>query len=114
MNVLNRLPKKVVNNINYYADYISNYLNENKIDFSLFLFGSISKFDYNDDSDIDLLLLLEKDYSKRECRDIKIEMLYDLDDKGRELDLKVYSKNHFYSTDNYFENSIQKDLVRLR
>lgn len=113
MTVLDKLPKKVIDNINYYVDYITKYLNENEIDFSLFLFGSISKFDYNDDSDIDLLLLLDKDYTIKECRDIKFAMLYDLCDRGRELDLKVYSKNHFYSTDNYFENSIQKDLVKL-
>lgn len=115
MNVLDKLPRKVINDVDCYASYISDYMSHFNFEYKLFLFGSISKFNYTDDSDIDLLLLINRDFeSIRDCKKFKYALLYDCPNLDRELDLKVYSMNHFYSTDNFFENSIKSDLVRVR
>ena len=115
MDLLNTLPKNVINDINGYALYIKDYLEKLNIKYSLFLFGSIAKFNYSSTSDIDLLLLVDIEFDNiRECKKFKYELLFDSPSLSRELDLKVYSRNHFNSTTNFFENSIKRDLIELR
>lgn len=114
LDVLNRLPNSVLGDIKDYVNCIKVYLSNLDISYDLYLFGSIAKFNYNEDSDIDLLLIVDKDFSSiKECKKFKYSLLYDMPCLDRELDLKVYSKNKFFSTDNFFENDIKKDLVKV-
>ncbi|KHD16350.1 nucleotidyltransferase domain-containing protein [Clostridium butyricum] len=107
------LDEKLRLEIGMLNNFISEILKESKI----YLFGSIAKGNYNKNSDIDLLVLIEDDKSLKELR----EMRHFVEDSVEELnlnhnvDIKLYSKERYFSlaSDPSFEGGIMKDLIDL-
>ncbi|GEQ20490.1 MAG: uncharacterized protein PWP67_330 [Clostridium butyricum] len=107
------LDEKLRLEIGMLKNFISEILKESKI----YLFGSIAKGNYNKNSDIDLLVLIEDDKSLKELR----EMRHFVEDSIEELnlnhnvDIKLYSKERYFSLASYpsFEGGIMKDLIDL-
>ena len=98
----------------YYKTFLST-INHLGITAEMYLFDSISKGKYNSRSDIDFLILLDKPIDKSTKIDLW-DALDDacLDNRLIDLDVKFYTRERFFSTDNFFENSIQKDLIPVK
>ncbi|MGL4950158.1 MAG: nucleotidyltransferase domain-containing protein [Anaeroplasmataceae bacterium] len=80
----------------------------------ILLFGSCAKGVVREDSDIDLIILLDSDYTRMDRVNLRaaidIKTNYEL-----EFDLKLYTKEKFnkYKTTEVFENSIYKDSIDI-
>lgn len=98
----------------YYIEF-ANKIKELGISAEIYLFGSVSKGKYNSNSDIDFLILLDKPIDKSTKIDLW-EVFDDacLDNNLIDVDVKFYTKEKFFSTDNFFETSIQKDLIPVK
>ena len=98
----------------YYIEF-ANKIKELGISAEIYLFGSVSKGKYNSNSDIDFLILLDKPIDKSTKIDLW-EVFDDacLDNNLIDVDVKFYTKENFFSTDNFFETSIQKDLIPVK
>jgi predicted nucleotidyltransferase len=84
----------------------------------IFLFGSIAKGCYSKNSDIDLLVLVDSDKSKKELRQVR----HDLEDSiealniSKEVDIKLYSTARYHEVcmQPSFEKSILEDFIDIR
>ena len=98
----------------YYTEFV-NKIKELGVSAEIYLFGSVSKGKYNSNSDIDFLILLDKPIDKSTKIDLW-EVFDDacLDNNLIDVDVKFYTRDRFFNTDNFFENSIQKDLIPVK
>lgn len=98
----------------YYIEFV-NKIKELGISAEIYLFGSVSKGKYKSNSDIDFLVLLDRPIDKSTKIDLW-EVFDDacLDNNLIDVDVKFYTKEKFFSTNNFFENSIQKDLIPVK
>lgn len=107
------LDKKLRLEISMLSNFISGILKGSKI----YLFGSIAKGNYNKNSDIDLLVLIEDDKSLKELREIRhfIEDSIDELNLNHNVDIKLYNKERYFNLASYpsFEGGIMNDLIDL-
>ena len=82
------------------------------------LFGSIAKGRFKNNSDIDILILIEENKSVRELRKLRHELEDYIDNLNlsRDVDIKIYNKERYIelSKEVSFEQDIIKDLVNIR
>lgn len=84
----------------------------------IFLFGSIAKGRYKDNSDIDILILVNEEKDLKELRILR----HTLEDRVEQLklshnaDIKVYSKKRYIELSRTisFEQAIIKDLIDIK
>lgn len=98
-----------------YFDKFNYIISKLNIKAELYLFGSISKGKYKKTSDIDLLILLDSP-SITKAEKINILEVFDtayLDYNLMDVDVKIYLREDFFKSDNYFERSVIQDLVPL-
>lgn len=97
---------------------IKNVIFKNLNNIEIYLFGSIAKGKYSKSSDIDILVLINKDKSLKELREIRhfLEDKIDILNLSRDVDIKVYEKGRYLnlSTNPSFEKEILKDLVCIK
>ena len=91
----------------------------NKLDeCDVYLFGSIAKGRYKKESDIDILILINRDLQKRELRSIRHSIEDEIDKLhiGRDVDIKLYFNSHYYklAKNVCFEREILNDLIDIR
>ena len=95
---------------------IKHSVQQNAPEASLILYGSYARGDFNENSDIDLLILLDKD---KITRDDKIKITYPLYDieleTGIIISSMVYSKKYWYSEQKVtpFLENVQKEGIML-
>lgn len=93
-----------------------NKLYEN-IPHKIYLFGSLVKAKYKDNSDIDFLVILNgKDLTSKDRRDEYLHVLDRVEQIDIELDCKIYGDidyNRLAKTSN-FEKQISKELILLK
>lgn len=87
-------------------------------DIQIYLFGSIAKGGYSKNSDIDILVLINKNKTLKELRELR-HFLEDIIDElhlSRDVDIKVYEKERYFSlsTRPSFEKEILNDLIDLK
>lgn len=84
----------------------------------ILLFGSIAKGKYKNNSDIDILILIDDNKSVSELRKLRHELEDDIDNLNlsRSVDIKLYNKNRYIelSKEISFEGDIIKDLIDIR
>ena len=84
----------------------------------ILLFGSIAKGKYKNNSDIDILILIDDNKSVSELRKLRHELEDDIDNLNlsRSVDIKLYNKNRYIelSKEISFEGDIVKDLIDIR
>lgn len=85
---------------------------------NIYLFGSYAKGKVSQNSDIDLLILLNRDFNLKQCRDYKFKLeehLYDDLDEIYDLDLKVYTEDVFNNLSKKigFENHIKEYMINI-
>lgn len=84
----------------------------------ILLFGSIAKGKYKNNSDIDILILIDDNKSVSELRKLRHELEDDIDNLNlsRSVDIKLYNKNRYIelSKEISFEGDIRKDLIDIR
>ena len=84
----------------------------------ILLFGSIAKGKYKNNSDIDILILIDNNKSVSELRKLRHELEDDIDNLNlsRSVDIKLYNKNRYIelSKEISFEGDIIKDLIDIR
>lgn len=102
--------------ISIYFHKFKNIISKLNLDAEIYLFGSVAKGQYNKNSDLDLLVLLDVPSIEKLTR-IEILEVFDLaylDYKLMDVDVKIYSRDKFFNSNNYFEKSIVSDLVPLK
>lgn len=101
--------------IRYYLKEV-NKLYEN-IPHKIYLFGSLVKAKYKDNSDIDFLVILNgKDLTSKDRHDEYLHVLDSVKQIDIELDCKIYGDidyNRLTKTSN-FEKQISKELILLK
>ena len=84
----------------------------------ILLFGSIAKGKYKNNSDIDILILIDDNKSVSKLRKLRHELEDDIDNLNlsRSVDIKLYNKNRYIelSKEISFEGDIIKDLIDIR
>ena len=84
----------------------------------ILLFGSIAKGKYRSSSDIDILILVDKNKTISELRKLRHELEDDIDNLNlsRNVDIKLYNKDRYIelSREISFEQDIVKDLIDIR
>ncbi|WP_069999379.1 nucleotidyltransferase domain-containing protein [Cellulosilyticum sp. I15G10I2] len=85
----------------------------------IYLFGSYAKRKIKDESDIDLLVLVDDHYTSKELQEIRWQIedqIYKANNMTFEIDLKLYTKKFYESqmTDSYFIMEIEKYKKDLR
>lgn len=84
----------------------------------ILLFGSIAKGKYRSSSDIDVLILVDKNKTISELRKLRHELEDDIDNLNlsRNVDIKLYNKDRYIelSREISFEQDIVKDLIDIR
>jgi predicted nucleotidyltransferase len=97
-------------------DQIKNSVLANEPNAELFLFGSYARGDNRNDSDIDILVLLNKDTISREDEKRIIYSLYDIElESGKIISPMIYSKKTWETkyTVTPFYKSIAREGKRL-
>lgn len=97
---------------------IKNIIVKNLNDIEVYLFGSIAKGRYSKNSDIDILVLINKNKTLKELRELRhfLEDIIDVLYLSRDIDIKVYEKKRYFnlSTKPSFEKEILNDLIDLK
>lgn len=113
MNFLN-IPQIYIERIQHVYKIVKSELPESEI----YLFGSYAKRKIKTTSDMDVLVLITDDLTKKELKEIKwhIEEIIETSVNFEyEVDLKIYTKDHFNSSSATigFESEIAKYMIRL-
>jgi predicted nucleotidyltransferase len=97
---------------------VKNVILTNLDNSKIFLFGSIAKGCYSKYSDIDLLILIDSDKSKRELRQLRHDLEDCIEDLNisKEVDIKLYTTARYNEicTQPSFEKSILEDFIDIR
>ncbi len=107
------MPKQIENLLQAYRNELSNILDSHIK--KVILYGSYARGDFNKDSDIDIMILVDLDDLKT-CEDKIIDLTYDFNSEhGTEIMPVVQNINHFEHWKNayMFYNNVSREGVPI-
>jgi len=107
------MPKQIENLLQAYRNELSNILDSHIK--KVILYGSYARGDFNKDSDIDIMILVDLDDFKT-CEDKIIDLTYDFNlEHGTEIMPVVQNINHFEHWKNayMFYNNVSREGVPI-